>query len=567
MLNKILYYYKKEKKLLAYFLVSSFIVTALDLYSPIVVQELVDKTIPNKDMGLFFKFSILLLGIYIVRLIVSLYSSSRGQLMGNRIKFLMRNDLIEKILNQSSKFFYERQSGDIISRVTNDLENTSALLYRGLEDFLFSILSIVGAFTLMMKFNVKLTILTMIPLPFAVYFTIYQNRKLKNGYVEVRNNMSKLTSEVHDTLKTIFFIKDNVLESKKVCTFELKNKELLEVETKNIFNISALMSGINFYNQITQLIVIFVGGYFHIKGEISFGIILSFILLTNRFRIYLLRLMGLIDTFQRGATGIKRFLEIMDIQDEDIGKIHIKNRIEKIEFDSVGFSYNGNRILKGLSLKVKRGEKIAFVGESGVGKTTLISLLKRSFIQESGSIKINDNRIEFMKKDSYLNRVGVVDQNEHIMNMSLLENITVVKKDYSEDELKRAIKLSGLEEVVENLSDKLDTHLGEKGIALSSGQKQRVALARLFLKDPDVIILDEATSALDNILESKIITNINEEFKDRIVISVAHRLNTLKNYDRIFVLGKNGIKEQGSFLELLNYRGEFYKMYMGDEKA
>lgn len=222
MLNSVLKYYLKERKLLTYFIVSSFFVTIVDLYGPIVVQNLIDKSIPNKNIKEFFIFSAFLLLLYIVRLFLSIYSSSRGQLMGNRIKFLMREDLFKKILNQPETYFMKNQSGDIISRVTNDLENVSALLYRGLEDFLFSILSIVGAMVLMATFNLKLTMITMIPLPIAIYFTIVQNKKLKYGYTLVRERFSKLTSDIHDTLKTIYFIKDNTLEKNSLEKFSKK---------------------------------------------------------------------------------------------------------------------------------------------------------------------------------------------------------------------------------------------------------------------------------------------------------------------------------------------------------
>ncbi|MGL6023263.1 MAG: ABC transporter ATP-binding protein, partial [Cetobacterium sp.] len=285
MLNSVKKYYLKEKKLLTYFLVSSFFVTLLDLYGPIVVQNLIDKSIPNKNLNEFFIFSATLLFIYIIRFILAIYSSSRGQLMGNKIKFLMREDLFKKILSQPDEYFMKNQSGDTISRVTNDLENVSTLLYRGLEDFLFSVLSILGAVILMASFNLKLTLITMIPLPLAFYFTIVQNKKLKEGYILVRERFSELTSKIHDSLKTIFFIKDNILEKDTFQKFSNKNKNLLDVEKTNIFNISALMSGINFYNQLTQLIVIFIGGYMHINEEISLGVIVSFILLTNRFRV------------------------------------------------------------------------------------------------------------------------------------------------------------------------------------------------------------------------------------------------------------------------------------------
>ncbi|WP_330111613.1 ABC transporter ATP-binding protein [Cetobacterium somerae] len=561
MLNSIFKYYLKERKLLTYFLVSSFFVTVLDLYGPIVVQNLIDNSIPKKNINEFFMFSAFLLTLYIIRLFLSIYSSSRGQLMGNRIKFFMREDLFKKILNQPDTYFMKNQSGDIISRVTNDLENVSALLYRGLEDFLFSILSIAGAMALMATFNLKLTLITMIPLPIAIYFTIIQNKKLKYGYIEVRERFSKLTSGIHDSLKTIFFIKDNVLEKDTLEKFSSKNKELLSVEKNNIFNTSALMSGINFYNQLTQLIVIFIGGYMHIKGEISFGIIVSFILLTNRFRVYLLRLMSLVDVFQRGATGISRFLEIMNIPNIKDGNTIIEKNIDSIKVDGLNFAFGKQEVIKNLSITIEKGEKVAFVGESGVGKTTIFSLLKRTFLPEENTIFINDLCIHEVDRESLLNRIAIVDQRDSLMNETILENIKVVKRDATKKEIEEALELAELKEFVESLEKKENTKLGQGGIELSSGQKQRLSMARLFLKDPEIIFLDEGTSALDNILEKKIMDNILQKFEDKIIISIAHRLNTLKKFNKIVVLGKDGIKEIGDFQSLIDKKGVFFNMY------
>lgn len=561
MIKKICRYYFKEKKLLVSFLTASFFVTLLDLYGPVIVQNLIDISIPKKDVKEFMFYSFVLLGIYIIRFGVSLYSSSRGQLMGNKIKFAMRENLFRKILNQPDKFFMEKQSGDLISRVTNDLENVSALLYRGLEDFLFSVLSIIGALILMVNFNGKLTLITMLPLPIAVYFTVVQNKKLKKGYFDVRTKISILTSGVHDTLKTIFFIKDNLLEEDSLEKFSQKNKSLLKTEEKNIFNTSALMSGVNLYNQITQLIVIFAGGYLHIKGQLSLGVIVSFILLTNRFRIYLLRLMGLIDVFQRGATGIARFFEIMNIPDEEEGNICIKDEIKNIRIENLNFAFGEKQILKNISFEVRKGEKIALVGESGAGKTTIFSLLKKTFSSDENSIFINNNPVNNIDRKSLLKKIAVVDHKENIMNESLLENIKIIKKDADEKEIQRVFSLSHLKDMVETLENKEDTKLGEGGVNLSSGQKQRLAIARIFLKNPDVILLDEGTSALDNILEKKITENIFKEFEDKIIITIAHRLNTIKSFDKIIVLDNGEIVEKGNFNELMEKKGYFYKMY------
>lgn len=545
-------YYKKEKKLLFYFLISSFIVAALDLYGPIIVQRLIDICIPNKNINYFIYYSSILLVIYIVRFILSLYSGFKGQLMGNKIKFLMREDLYNKILSQHDEFFRKHQSGDIISRVINDLENVSSLLYRGLEDFIFSILSILGATILMLNFNVKLTVITMLPLPFAIVFTIYQNKKLKMGYGEIRSEISRLTSVVFENLKTIFFIKNNLLEEEVLKEFKENNEKLLRKERKNIFNTSSLMSGINFYNQLTQLIVIFMGGYLHIKGEISLGIIISFILLTNRFRIYLLKLMGLIDTYQRGMTGIERFQEIMSLKESLREEEELDKEIESIEIKNLNFSYDNKKILKNISIQINRGDKVAFVGTSGVGKTTIFSLLKKSIFPEEEMIYINNRCINKLERKSILKRIGILDQNENMLDRSILNNIKIVKKNASSNEIEKVVESACISDLSHRLEEKIN---------LSSGQKQRVAIARLFLKKPDVLLLDEGTSALDNRLEKNIMENILKEFKDKIVISIAHRLQSIKDFNKIIVLGKEGIVETGSFEELIEKKGEFYRMY------
>lgn len=561
MLKRIYNYYLTEKKLLTCFLLSSLLVTIMDLYGPLIVKKLIDTSIPQKNIKEFIAFSLFLLAIYVTRFLVSLFSASRGKLMGNKIKFLMREDLMKKVLHQQDTFFMQRQSGDLISRITNDLENVSLLLYRGLEDFILSILSIVGALVLMINFNLKLTFFIMIPLPIAACFMVYQNRKLKKGYRDIRVKISSLTSVVHSTLRTIFFIKDNSLEKNRFEKLSKDNLSLLKVEKNNIFNVAVLMSGVNLYNQLTQLIVIFAGGYMHIKGQISFGIIVSFLLLTGRFRIYLLRLMGLVDVFQRGASGMTRFFEIMNVPDGQDGTKVLESPIEKIEVKNLNFAFGNKKVLNNISVEIKKGEKVAFVGESGVGKTTMLSILKRTFESPKGTVLINGNCINDLKRKSFLDKISIVNQSDSIINDTILENIRIVKQDATQEELDRAIDRAELRETIDELDKKENTLLGEEGIELSSGQKQRIAMARVFLKNPEVVFLDEGTSALDNILEKKIMDKLLEEFDDKIIISVAHRLNTLKKFDKIIVLEKSGIVEVGTYDELVaNKNTAFYKM-------
>ena len=412
MKTRILNYYRREGKLLAAFLVSSFAVTLMDLWAPNLVRVLMDEIIPSKDLQRFARFSLLLPALYIMRFIVSLFSYSRGQLMGNRLKYHMRNDLYRKILALPSKFFNENRSGDLIARVTGDLESSSTLLYRGLEDVGFSVLSIIGAVLVMVRFSPILTLLTLLPLPFVSVFVWIRNERLKRGYGAIRGRSSDLTSNIHDTLRTIFFVKDNLLEDYRYEKFQKKNKALLEEEKENCMNISLLMSGITFYNNLTQMIIIFAGGYLYIGEKITMGVILSFLLLTNRFRIYLIKLMGLVDIYQRGMAGITRFREIMNTEGEDPGENKIEESIETLELRDLTFSHGGRKIISKLNLTVNRGEKIAFVGESGIGKSTILNLIKRGISPQGGKILINGVCLSSIDRVDYLSRLGVIDQNE-----------------------------------------------------------------------------------------------------------------------------------------------------------
>lgn len=559
----LIYYLKKESKLLILFLSVRLAMTAIDVYSPLLIKNLIDDALPSKNINLLLKFSIVLIILYILRLIFAVNSQANGKLMGSKIKQNMRNDLLKKLLNQPSEFFKKNQSGDLISRVINDLDSVSTLCHRGLEDFIFSVITIIASIIIMMAFDLKLSLITLFPLPLTLIFVYRENKKMKLGHRNVRKNSGLLSANLHDILRTIFFLKDNNLEDYAQKRFFEKNDTLLESEKKNMTPSSLIVSGVTFYSNITQLIIILAGGYLYIKDGVTMGIILSFLLLVDRFRLRIMRMVGLVDIYQKGISGVNRFTEIINLNDRADGDIPLTEPITSIEFKNIGFFYDEKSILQNFNLKIEKGEKIALVGESGIGKSTTAALLKRALLPTSGEILINDIPLNKITFKTYLERLGIVDQSDYIINGSLIDNITLVKENCIDEELNFAIEKSYVYEIFDKFPQKEDTIIGEGGVHVSSGQRQKIAMARLFLKSPDLILLDEATNALDIINEKSILKNIKDIYDDRIVIAITHRLSILEDFDKIYVLGDDNIIESGSFNELLELKGKFYRLYHG----
>lgn len=559
----LIYYLKKENKLLLLFLGVRLAMTAIDVYSPLLIKNLIDDALPSKNIDLLLKFSIVLIILYILRLFFAVNSQANGKLMGSKIKQSMRNDLLKKLLNQPSEFFKKNQSGDLISRVINDLDSVSTLCHRGLEDFIFSVITIIASIFIMIDFDLKLSLITLFPLPLTLIFVYKENKKMKAGHRSVRKNSGLLSANFHDILRTISFLKDNYLEDYAQKRFLEKNDTLLESEKKNMVPSSLIVSGVTFYSNITQLIIILAGGYLYIKDGVTMGIILSFLLLVDRFRLRIMRMVGLVDIYQKGISGVNRFTEIINLDNRMDGDIPLTEPITSIEFKNIGFSYDEKSILQNFNLKIEKGEKIALVGESGIGKSTTASLLKRALLPTNGEILINNIPLNKITFKTYLERLGIVDQSDYIINGSLIDNITLVKENCTEEELNFAIEKSYVYEIFDKFPQEENTIIGEGGVHVSSGQRQKIAMARLFLKNPDLILLDEATNALDIINEKSILKNIKEEYSDRIVIAITHRLSILEDFDKIYVLGDDNIVESGSFKELLKLEGKFYRLYHG----
>ena len=569
MLNKkeniIIKYYKKEKNLLFLFMFFNISVTILDLSTPLVIKNIIDKTIPEKNIYSLLILISFALFLYGIRTIFAIISFSRGQLMGNKIKYHMRNDLFSHLLKQSHEFFNKKENGDLIARITSDLESSATLLYRGLQDLLASAGSLIGGFTLMFIYSPILAFITFSPLPLGLIFVYNKNKKMKKGYREIRKKNSSLTVVLHEILRVILFLKDNLLEKTAYKKFLKANDDLLSTEKKNFLNVGIFMAGITFYVHFTQLILIGAGGILFIKGKITIGIIVSFLLLVDRFKVSLIKLAGLTDTYHKGRAGISRFEEMLNtdfILPE--GKNEIKDNFKSLKFEKVFFSYSQDTpVIKNLTFEIKKGEKVAIVGRSGIGKTTLMNLIKRNYLPNSGDISINGENYKNLTHKNVLSFIGTIEQRENILNDTIKNNINIIKENSSNDEIIEASKKAYIHNTIEILPNKYETILGSNGTILSTGQQQRISLARIFLKNPEIILLDEATSGLDNVSESKVIENMFEDFKEKTIIAITHRLSITKNFDKIIVIGKEGVIEEGNYNELINKKGEFFDILNG----
>ena len=565
--NIIIKYYSREKKLLFIFIVFNLIVTVLDLSTPLVVKSIIDKSIPSKNIHELLILILFALSLYGARTFFAVLTFSRGQLMGNRIKYHMRNDLFSHFLKQSHSFFNKKESGELISRITGDLESSSALLYRGLQDLLASGGSLVGGFFLMFLYSPLLACITFAPFPLGLIFVYTKNKKMKAGYREIRKKNSSLTVVIHEMFRVILFLKDNLLEKTAYKRFLKANDNLLNSEKANFLNVGIFMSGVTFYVHLTQLILIGAGGVLYIHGKISIGIIVSFLLLVDRFKVSLIKLAGLTDTYQKGTAGIRRFKDMLE-SDFTLpqGDKNIGSEFQSLVFENVGFSYSQDiPVLKNINFEIKRGEKIAVVGRSGAGKTTLMNLIKRNYLADTGNIFINNINYRDTNHKNILSLMGIIEQKENILNDTVFNNIAIVKENAQKDEVILAAEKAFIHNMIDSLPEKYDTLLGSGGTLLSTGQYQRIALARIFLKNPEIIVLDEAMSGLDNASENIILKNIETSFKNKTVIAVTHRLSAVKAFDKIIVLGKNGIEEVGTYEELMKKEGEFFHIQKGME--
>ncbi|EAC5875193.1 ABC transporter ATP-binding protein [Listeria monocytogenes] len=535
----------------------------LELAFPVAVNHVIDTLLPGKDFGLIITAALALLFFYILNTFMQYIVTYFGHMLGLNIETDMRRDLFSHLQKQPFGFYDNQKTGKLMSRMTTDLFEIGEVAHHGPEDIFISIMSLFGAFFLMLNMNVKLAISTFILVPILTVLIVYFNKRMTKVTTGIFKDLGNFNAGVENAISGVRVVQAFANEPHEKGRFRVLNQAYRQSKLM-FYKVMGLSFSFNYFlMRLISLFALLFGAYFTINGEISYGEFVGFILLTNVFIRPIEKINNVIESYPKGFAGFKRFLEVMDtepaIQDEKDAKPAKAFRGD-IAYNHVSFEYSdGKNVLNHINLSIKAGETVAFVGPSGAGKTTICNLLPRFYDVSAGEITIDGENIKRFTLPSLRAQIGVVQQDVFLFSGTVRENIAYGKLDASDEEIEHVVKLAHLSKVVEEMPDGLDTIIGERGVKLSGGQKQRLAIARMFLKNPPILILDEATSALDTETEQVIQASLEELAEGRTTLIIAHRLATIKHADRIIVVNETGIAETGTHNELLAQDNGAYK--------
>ncbi|HBC0573910.1 TPA: ABC transporter ATP-binding protein [Listeria monocytogenes] len=563
MLKRFFSYYKPYRTLFIIDFGCAVLAAILELSFPVAVNHVIDTLLPGKDFGLIITAALALLFFYILNTFMQYIVTYFGHMLGLNIETDMRRDLFSHLQKQPFGFYDNQKTGKLMSRMTTDLFEIGEVAHHGPEDIFISIMSLFGAFFLMLNINVKLAISTFILVPILTVLIVYFNKRMTKVTTGIFKDLGNFNAGVENAISGVRVVQAFANEPHEKGRFRVLNQAYRQSKLM-FYKVMGLSFSFNYFlMRLISLFALLFGAYFTINGEISYGEFVGFILLTNVFIRPIEKINNVIESYPKGFAGFKRFLEVMDtepaIQDEKDAKPAEAFRGD-IAYNQVSFEYSdGKNVLNHINLSIKAGETVAFVGPSGAGKTTICSLLPRFYDVSAGEITIDGENIKRFTLPSLRAQIGVVQQDVFLFSGTIRENIAYGKLDASDEEIEHVVKLAHLSKVVEEMPDGLDTIIGERGVKLSGGQKQRLAIARMFLKNPPILILDEATSALDTETEQVIQASLEELAEGRTTLIIAHRLATIKHADRIIVVNETGIAETGTHDELLAQDNGAYK--------
>ncbi|MGV1063905.1 ABC transporter ATP-binding protein [Clostridium perfringens] len=564
MLKRFIRYYKPYKKLFILDLLAAFLVSACDLFYPMITRNIINDVIPNKQIKLLFVFAVVLTLIFLIKAGLNYFMQYWGHVVGVRMQADMRRDLFDKLQDMPNKYFDNNKTGVIMSRIINDLLDISELAHHGPEDLFISVVMLLGSFIILCTINVPLTIITFAIIPFLLFYTIHKRNKMKKAFKETRVKTGEVNATIENSISGVRVTKSFGNKAYEMEKFDKSNGIFKKAREHAYKAMAEYFSGMFFLVDMLELIVLIAAGYFTYLGKINIGDFAAYLLYIKMFLQPIRKLINFNEMFQNGMSGFERYEEIMNEENEkEIPNAReLKDVKGKITIKDVTFRYdNKESILENFNLDIEAGKMVALVGPSGGGKTTICNLIPRFYDYESGQIFIDDVDISTVTLKSLRENIGIVQQDVFLFTGTIKENIMYGNPNATDEEVIKAAKNACLHDFIMGLEDGYDTFIGERGVKLSGGQKQRISIARVFLKNPAILILDEATSALDNVTEYEIQKALEELSKDRTTLVVAHRLSTVKNSDEIVVLTDKGIEERGTHEELMKLGGVYSSLH------
>ena len=566
--KRFLRYYKPYRTVFWLDMACAMLVSVIDLIFPQLLNYLTRNVFtrsPQEVLSLLAPLAFGLLAMYLARYGGRFYITYQGHVMGARMESDMRQDLFDQFQRLSFSYYDHNNTGEMMSKLVSDLFDISELAHHGPENIFISLLKIFGSFVLLLWINVPMTLILLAVTLVMLAFSVWQNGKMRAVFMDNRRKIAGVNASLQDSLAGIRVVKSFANEDVERRKFSGSNLKFLDSKERNYKRMGIFHAGNNFFQGILFLTVLVSGGYFIANGQIDAVDLATYALYINIFINPIEVLVEFTEMFQKGFSGFKRFLEVMDTEPEIVDAPDARPLQDVkgvIDYNDVSFSYEKNEtVLSHIQIHIDAGRTVALVGPSGGGKTTLCSLLPRFYDVTGGAVLIDGQDVRGLTLKSLRSAIGIVQQDVYLFSGTIRENIAYGKPDATDEEIVEAAKKANIHEFVMGLEDGYDTYVGERGARLSGGQKQRISIARVFLKDPPILILDEATSALDNESERHIQQSLEELARDRTTIVIAHRLSTIRNADEIIVIDDDGIRERGCHAELLQQNGLYARYY------
>ena len=569
LLGRFVPYFKKYRGTLVLDLFCAAMTTVCELVLPLIMRYITNEGIRDlaslsvKTVG---GLGLLYFGLRIVDCLASYYMADMGHVMGARIETDMRRDAYGHLQRLSNTYYNNTKVGQIMGRITNDLFDVTEFAHHCPEEFFIAGIKAVIAFAVLAGISLSLTLIIFLCVPLMLVVCMLLNFRMRAAFRKQRNQIGELNARIEDSLLGHKVVKAFTNEDIETRKFEKDNGTFLDIKKLTYRYMAAFNTTVKLFDGLMYLLVLVAGGIFMIKGLVEPGDLVAYMLYVTTLIATIRRIIEFAEQFQRGLTGIERFLQIMDADIEIFDEpdaVELGHTEGNIVFENVSFEYpdDHNKVFANLNLSIHSGEKVAIVGPSGGGKTTRCNLIPRFYDVSAGRITLDGEDIKHFTLKSLRGSIGIVQQDVYLFSGTIYENIVYGRPGASREEVQEAARRAGAHDFIMGLKDGYDTYVGERGVKLSGGQKQRISISRVFLKNPPIIVLDEATSALDNESEFAVAQSLGELSKGRTTLTIAHRLSSIRNSDRILVLTEEGIVEEGNHEQLIERRGMYYHFY------